>query len=248
MCLSSVGSCTGIMVLSPLFRGLIRHYGWRGACLLTGGIALQVTWLGALFIPTSFWNLPKYGKTDLKLPKKGTTEKAAILDITLLKDYKIILLVISYTLWTMGTVIFFIFIADFCIQHGMTKDFAAYVISASAFSSLGCRLLLSLTSVCLPHMPGLEIYSLFCFFCGIALVLLLINNQVMYISIMCCVIHAFYGGIVAMLGLSTIQVFGMDRATSAYGYLNIGCGIGAFMGPPIAGLKICFFPAAKPLL
>ena len=45
-----------------------------------------------------------------------------------------------------------------------------------------------------------------------------------------------FGTQVGVLAVVTVELFGVQKLTSAYGYLMFGNGAGAMMGPPIAGM------------
>lgn len=48
--LTQSGVGVGVFVFGPLFSYMIATYGWRGALLITGGCAFQLTALGALIL------------------------------------------------------------------------------------------------------------------------------------------------------------------------------------------------------
>lgn len=67
--LTQSGVGIGIFIFGPLYSFVIDSYGWRGAFLITGGCALQLTVLGALVFP-----LKKPLRAD-KMQLDGTEEE-----------------------------------------------------------------------------------------------------------------------------------------------------------------------------
>ena len=44
-----------------------------------------------------------------------------------------------------------------------------------------------------------------------------------------------FGGLCCTFGVSVVRWFGVQHCTQAFGYVMMGAGIGAMLGPPVAG-------------
>ena len=231
----AIGGGIGTVVFASLYRVLIREYSWRGAMMITGGLTLHYTCCGALFLPVEMsTKITTHDKNDIEV--KAQEEERAKSQISLLKDYKMYIMFISHMLWTLGSTIFYMFIVDFAQIQGISRDSAAYMMSISAIGSFLVRVLVSGVFAQVRNFPAIYLYTMFCLLCGVSVMALPLATSYTAMFATCCCIYTFYGGIVVTLGLTTVQMFGMERATTAFGLLMCGCGVGGIAGPPIAGM------------
>ena len=73
--ISSAGSSVGMVIMPPLMQYLATEYGWRGACLILGGMTGNILVCAMLLRPVnSFSRSAKETDSTNKAQNKGSTE------------------------------------------------------------------------------------------------------------------------------------------------------------------------------
>ena len=227
MSLTSVGSGLGTILFAPFYRILIHHYSWRGAMILTAGVTLNHAIFGSIFIPKP----PKHIITNSK------HSMSVIPDTSIIRDIRLYIVSANFVLWGLGSTLYFIFAVDFIVQNGLTRDQASFVVAIAAIGNLLIRICISITFIYFTRLKAIYLFGVFCGLCGLAVAVTPFVSSNTGIFVTCCAAYTAYGGISGTQGLATVQTFGLDKATKAYGILLFMAGVGSAVGPPVAGRR-----------
>ena len=206
------------LFLPPMLRFLITYYGWRGCLIVSAGIALNGVILGVLF----------------RLLHKVNITTESHFDIMLLKSPVFWLFFIDQMLWNMGSFILIVLIVDYAKESGINKDLGALLLTVVGISGTIGRIITTILARCVNRLC-LYTWATILSGIGIALVPMLASTGYLAFIFSCCAYGICFGFQAGLLGILTADLFSVEHLNSAYGYLIAGNGIGAFLGPPIAG-------------
>lgn len=212
--------------------------------LISSGICLNCCVLGALLMPVQYWSKkityqPKEPTMSLKLIKSEeliAAEKARenIFNLDLMKDPKFLIFLINNILWNIGSLILLVICTDFAYKHDVSKNQGALLVSTIGLCSLIGRVMVAL-------LGGHRRVNRFYIFIastavsGLTIALYPMNAEYIAMLSVSAVYGLAFGTQVGVLAVVTVELFGVQKLTSAYGYLMFGNGTGAMLGPPIAG-------------
>lgn len=229
MGLGSAGFACGNFIFAPIMRALISIFGWRGGLIMCSGICLNCCVLGALLSPLSLWSRDK-----IVIHKSHDTGIAAIFNLSLLRDLKFIIFLFNNILWNIGSLILLVICTDFAYKLGMPKDRGAVLISTVGLCSLIGRVLVAFLAnhkQCNRFMVFIASTAI----SGVAIGLYPVGKTLEVLIFFSAWYGLFFGTQLGVLAVVTAELFGVERLTSAYGYLMFGNGAGAMLGPPLAG-------------
>ena len=243
MGLAAAGFGAGNFIFAPILRYFIQCFGWRGAMVITSGICLNCCVLGALLMPVQFWSKEKtYRLQDSSLPLThskellvSNNEKDNIFNLELLKDVEFLIFLANNILWNVGSLILLVICSDFAYKHGVSKDSGAMLVSTIGLCSLIGRVVVA-------FLGGHQKVNRFYIFIastavsGLAIGCFPISPDYIAMLSASAIYGLSFGTQVGVLAVVTVELFGVQKLTSAYGYLMFGNGAGAMMGPPIAGM------------
>ena len=227
MGLAAAGFACGNFIFAPLLRLLISQFGWRGAMIISSGLCLNCCVLGALMCKVSLWS---YGYKEEK-PNDSPEE---LFNLSLLKDPKFVIFLLNNILWNIGSLILLVICTDYALHRGIPKDRGAVLVSTVGLGSLIGRVSIAIFGSH-PRCNRFAVFIVSTAISGIAIGFYPIHDS--FIALVTCsaIYGLFFGSQVGVLAVVTAELFGVDKLTSAYGYLMFGNGAGAMMGPPIAG-------------
>ena len=211
--------------------------------MVTSGFSLNCCALGALMCPVRYWG--KEEITTKPISKDADNDSymrqiANIFNVSLLKDARFMLFLANNVLWNVGSLILLHFCADFAFLSGISKNQGAILISTLG----GCSLL---GRVAIAVIGSHRMCNRFYVFIvstaisGLAILMFPVYRHFFAFSIWTATYGLSFGCQVGVLAVVTAELFGVDRLTSAYGYLMFGNGAGAMLGPPIAGRLFALF-------
>ena len=190
--------------------------------MIFSAIALQTSVFAILFRP-----LP--GITDCK-----TEDDNCIPDSSLLKDWRLLTFSSVELLWNVGAAIYMALLPDFAYTRGLNKADSGLLLSYMGLGSLLGRLLLAFGTNCRTCNVTV-LYILATLVSGLTMIIT-IGNLNYVLLVLCSVVYGICFGLQAGLTpVITVNLFGIARMTSAYGYLLLGTGTGCVIGPPFAG-------------
>lgn len=189
--------------------------------------------------PVSYWAKSNL-EISLKVPSKDRDDDsymrqlANLFNISLIQDAKFMIFLLNNVLWNIGSLILLHLCADFALISGISKNNGAILISTLG----GCSLL---GRVAIAFLGSHKCCNRFMVFIvstglsGLAILLFPVYRNMFAFASWTAVYGLSFGIQLGVLAVVTAELFGVERLTSAYGYLMFGNGAGAMLGPPIAG-------------
>ena len=239
MGLAAAGFGGGNFIFAPILRGLVQVFGWRGAMMITSGFCLNCCVLGALMCPVSYWAKASSEYTMKPISKDSDNDSymrqlANLFNISLLKDVKFILFLTNNILWNIGSLILLVTCTDYARLTGVGKNRGALLISTIGLCSLLGRVGIAILA---SHRKcnRFYVFILGTAVSGVAIAMFPVVTSMVVFMTWSAIYGLSFGVQVGVLAVVTAELFGIERLTSAYGYLMFGNGAGAMMGPPIAG-------------
>ncbi|CAG0904515.1 unnamed protein product [Cyprideis torosa] len=136
----------------------------------------------------------------------------------------------------MGTLTLYVLYKDFAISKNLEERFV-YVLSAIGLGDLLGRLF-AVMFVSWTFFNPLFVYALIQCLTG-AIVLYHVSVETIEQLVVCCLgLGLCYGMQNVLLAVAPGKVYGPTNLTTTFGYILFWCGIGAFLGPPIAGALV----------
>jgi predicted MFS family arabinose efflux permease len=211
------------MVFPPFITYLVETYTWRGCLMVMAGMALNISVMGALLRP-----LPK-GRDAA-----GVKVESNIFELSLLKEWRLLLFVLIDLLWNIGGLAWINLIVDHGIVEGFGKEASALLATADGVGGVVGKLSMAFLS---NHQccNRLLLFAIAVFVSGLPM--FLVSLETSYAALVCyCSIYGFCFGVqLGLLPVIILELFGLHRLTSAYGYAMLGDGIGCLLGPPLGG-------------
>ena len=161
--------------------------------------------------------------------------KENIFNFELLKDIKFLIFLANNILWNIGSLILLVICTDFAYKHGVSKDKGAMLVSTVGLCSLIGRVVVA-------FLAGHRRVNRFYIFVastavsGLAIGMFPLRTEYVAMLSASAIYGLSFGTQVGVLAVVTVELFGVQKLTSAYGYLMFGNGAGAMLGPPIAGM------------
>jgi len=236
--ITSSGASFGMFIFPPLTTGLIAAYGWRGAYLVLGLLAVTVVTVCATFIvrdPEMMGLLPDGAPADPTEPDRPSSGFAAAENWTLSEAKRtrtFWLLNIIFTLTWLVVFMPMVHIVPFAVDLGISHFRAAMTISVIGFAGFAGRLAIGTISDRLGRVATLGVCLMlqslsflgFTFSTGLAL---------LYPA---AALFGFsYGGVTALFPALIGDFFGRIAVGAIVGFIFALAGSPAAFGPLIAG-------------
>ena len=142
----------------------------------------------------------------------------------------------SNIFWNAGGAIVLIFLPEYMISVGLSKEAAASIFTlVGAGSCIGCVLGGLLGNI--KHINRIFLYSLGCIGAGTLILLYplpALHSQLGQ-GVLSVIFGLMFGIILGLLVVVTSDLLGTEALGDGFGYLMFANGIGVFAGPPIAG-------------
>lgn len=159
-------------------------------------------------------------------------EKPKLCETGLLRESDFLIFSVAEVLWNVGSLIIVTIAPHHSTLHGVEKEKAAFLLSIVGITGTMGRLLF----VVLPlHLDKLTLMAAATYVSGLPMVLYPLYSAYWLHAIHCAVYGFCFGVQLAALTLVTVDLFGVERLTSAYGYLVMADGVGALLGPFLGG-------------
>ncbi|XP_064636578.1 monocarboxylate transporter 14-like [Lineus longissimus] len=232
------GCGVGGLVFPLIVNYLVLELTWRGAMLILGGISLQGCVAGALMRPKQTKPKRFSGHTEeTKTTKKQKSKlENKFCDTSLLKNWIFLAFALIQSIRGVHSFIVFTTLPDRILSQGFTQSQGAHLLAFAGISSTIGRVLIGVFANYVP-IKATTLLGIMCYLQAASILPLAFDLPSFGVL---CVISAFYGAAYGMsmtlLPTATIELFGLDRTTVAYGYFVCGEGLGGFIGPPIAGV------------
>jgi len=224
------GLSVGMLILAPLAKLFIEAYGWR----------LAFTFLGAIFIaaltPVALL---------LKNPEGGGSLKSAFLRDeearVALRDKLFWLIYLAFILGSLSAVMVIIHVVPYAEGLGIPAVAAALTVSLIGISNLIGRVVMG----AMLDRVGVKATLTLCFVAQAICIWALLEAKTLLALYAVAVAFGFSYGWVALYAPTVGNFFGMKSVGSLLGVLGTSYGLGAMLGPSIAGVA---FDATKSYL
>lgn len=159
---------------------------------------------------------------------------AEMTDFSLLKDTIFLMFAVSNFLTSIGFNLPYLYIPNQVDGKYPKSEWSSYLLSAIGAGNTAGRIILGYVAD-KPKVNRLVVYNICLTLCGIACII-----NVFCVSIVQNIIYALFygfttGAYVGLTSVITVDLFGLDKLTNAFGMLLLFQGIASFIGPPLAG-------------
>ena len=257
--IASAGLGCGHAVFPIIINRLIHQYSWRGSFFIIAGINLHLFVFVALLRPlqtnTARMHYSEidgdtvYSRMPIQDTSNGITSESNFsepsmsvyqricLHLRPLVKFNFLIYCINNICWNAGVVIIYIFLSEYVISIGLTKDDAA-----TALTLLGAGTFVgSILGGLLGNVKHVNRYLLYIFgnigsgLVSYLFVLPMLHSRIgpfITVTLFGCVFGNTYG----LLVVVTIDIVGSSSLADGFGCVLLTNGIGMFCGPPIAGM------------
>jgi MFS family permease len=209
------GIGVGTLVGAPIAAWLIGIYGWRTTYVIFAFVSLAVLGVCAALTERS----KGVGPARLSLGRAIRTREFVTLYLATL--------LIGFGLFT-----FFVHLVPYAQANGYRPAVAAALLGVvGAFSTLGRLLFGPLAD----RFGRIRMLQASVFFMGISLLIWLSGPGYAGLAVFAAIMGAAYGGWVAISPSVLAELFGTEGLGGTTGFMYTAAGIGALLGPPLAG-------------
>jgi len=208
-----------------------------------------------VFYTSSLHNIPlyrsnhnMYTQSILSIPELSDSEdktccscspemKDALKQMTnfgLLKDPLFLMFAISNFCTSVGFCVPYMYLPDRAIQLGMTEQQGAFLISVVGIANTVGRVVFGWLSD-RPFVNRLMLYNTVLTLCGISTVLSSFCTTFPLLATYAACFGMFLGVYVSLTSVVLVDLLGLECLTNSFGLTLLFQGIGAIVGPPIAG-------------
>jgi len=227
--LAVAGIGVGTLVMPPLASLLIGSFGWRGAYLALGALALVLGCSMALLIendPSGRGLNPDGDELAARTVRDGGAVGEAI------RSGRFISLYVACLICSFGVFVPFVHLVPFARDHGIAASMAAVLLGVIGLGSTAGRFFLGTVA----DRMGRE-RALLMMFVGMAasLAIWALSANVWSLAVFAFVHGVFYGGWVAVLPAVVMDYFGGRNVSGIIGVLYTSVAFGTLIGPSAAG-------------
>ncbi|CAG0894387.1 unnamed protein product [Darwinula stevensoni] len=191
--------------------------------------------LGATLTALASPTLPPKGQ--LKPPcshiQRQVILEQHLCDLSLLTDVRFWCFNVSGFMWIMGTLTLYVMYKDFAVSRNIEERFI-YALSGIGLGDLIGRLF-SGTFASWSFIDSVLIYALIQLVCGAVILYHMVIVTVEQLIFLCTAMGMCYGMQNVLLAVAPGEVYGPRNLTMVFGYILFWCGLGALVGPPVAG-------------
>ncbi|XP_035694162.1 monocarboxylate transporter 13-like [Branchiostoma floridae] len=230
--LGVTGTGPGTFILPPFFQYIIDQYGWRGALLVTAGVALQGLVFGALLRPI-------YLKEDLenhsaRAPQDKSMCLTRLFDFSLFKTPIFVIFALSNIFLFFANFIPYVHLVAHARHVGIDAQKAAFLISVIGIGDGVSRIAYGWLSD-LGLFVRLRGYIVCLLGFSLSLLCLPVARTYPAMIVCCLCFGVFAGCYTTQTAVFVAEFCGVKRLASAIGLLYSLGGLPTLFGPPIAG-------------
>jgi len=214
------GLGVGMLVLAPLSKYLIAVYGWRLAFSFLGFMFMIVTALTVSIVED-----PSHGNFRPKSMKRGIAKEA-------LKSRVFWLIYSAFSLGSLAGAMVIIHVVPYAEDLKIPALAAAFIVSLIGISNIAGRIGVG----ALVDKVGVKATLSSCFIAQAACTWMLLRASSLQLLYAIAVAFGFFYGWIALYAPAVGEFFGMERVGSILGALSTSFGLGAIIGPALAGV------------
>ena len=233
--LANSGVGIGIFFVGPMTELAREHYGSSGCFLILASFAVHNVVFGALMRPSAL-ELETHKMKRMRGQKHRRVSFAPLtMYFKLCMDKCVVCLSLSLFFFSIASFAIFIHLPNFCIYNGYSSLQASFLISVSGAMTIACRILTGIAANA-ADIEEITIYIGSMWIQSFATLLLPLygrwyQGQVVYAAI----IGLYYGCCYVVLPPINKKAVGVENMASALGIEYFLGGLGAIIGPVIAG-------------
>jgi MFS family permease len=209
----------GTVVVAPLAAALINHFGWRNT-----DIAFGVLGPGILLGCAAIVERPPVHVIPSEIRIREAVRTPAFG-----------LLYLNSFLSSLALFVPFVYLPAFAHDHGTSEVAAAALIGAIGGASVAGRLVLG----ALADRIGVMFLLKTCYLVlALSFAIWMVGSSYPVLFAFALVLGAGYGGFVALSPAVIVELFGVGKLGTMMGLMFTSGGVGALLGPPLAGVII----------
>ncbi|XP_013414089.1 monocarboxylate transporter 13 isoform X2 [Lingula anatina] len=224
------GMSIGQLSYPFLIENLVHKFGWRGALLLMGGIALHIVLFGFLMSPT----IAYAGRSTTKKGPPPTHKKQMVTDPGILCNPHFDIYVFSLFLFAFGLSIVSVHLPALGNEIHLNADQRARLMSFMGMANLLGRIILGIIG----NSGKVGVVLLHCITCGFSGLVMVFYSQCHSFTALVLTSMAyglFSCGFALFLSLVAIELLGLRNIAFGLGIAMMGVGFGLFTGAPTGG-------------
>lgn len=214
---SVCGIGLGTVVASPSAAALIDRLGWRTTYVVFAGFASAALVVAALLA---------------EAPPRPVSGASAVPLRRVMRTRAFLLLYGSTLLLSLALFQVFVYLPSFAEDQGAGEVPAAALVAVVAGASIAGRLLLGPVA---DRFGRIRTYRASFLVLGLSFGLWLAAPSYGWLVVFALVVGASYGGFIALAPAVVAEVFGTAGLGGLIGFVYTGAGVGALLGPPLAG-------------
>ncbi len=207
----------GTVVASPLAASLIDRIGWRTTYVAYAVVATSILVLAAVLA---------------ERPPRPVTTAATLPLGQVIRTRPFLLLYGSAVLLSLALFQVFVYLPDFAEDQGAGEVAAAALVAVVAGASIAGRLVLGVVA---DRIGRVRTYRACFLVMGLSYGMWLVAPSYPWLVAFAIVMGSAYGGFIALSPAVVAEVFGTAGLGGLIGFLYTGAGLGALVGPPLAG-------------
>ena len=251
------GLGTGPIVFPPLIQYFLHEFGWRGALLMTAGLYTHTIIFALLLRPNNLMDASVKSNGSVKViepEKKHVTKLLAftgsLSETLVLTNYKFALFMVHHVIYSFGNSIIFVHMGAYAISRGVSEDQAAMLFLMLGIASATMRPITGLVAQT-KCLSACRLYYISLSLCSASTILFAFGRSYLMFCAAATLIGVFYASYGSLTALVAIDLVGVEKLASAYGYVCVFCSLGFVSGGTFAGkylfiyftlyLSFCFF-------
>ncbi|XP_014663153.1 PREDICTED: monocarboxylate transporter 12-like, partial [Priapulus caudatus] len=251
------GAGIGNLCFPPLLQHLVDMYGWRGAMLVCGSLALNMCICGALLRPSPPHASPTNSTCDSKLvdasaepPVENRRDDATTrlrrtatrLQRTLLgahgaellSDVRLLVLLLDNMLFIGSMMVVIIMLNDYVTYCGISPDDSTYILSIFGVFNMSGRLLAGVVTLH-RHIDSMTTFCFSMAAMGAISMAIAPTRHYAGFAIVAAAFGSAYGMGTSAMPSALADMFGTEKLLHSFGFINFASGLGGVVAAPLAG-------------
>ena len=234
------GSGLGTAIFPILAGSLIELYAWKGSILVIAGLSLNLFVFGALLRP-----LPELSKAQIDIEEKISALstkalKKPLKNFRVFKSFCFDVFFVNNICYNLCACILLSFGPEYFTTKGLSNIDAAFQLTIAGISTF-------IGAIIGGVVGNIQTFNRFGMYMtsniieGIVVMCFSLVEGFGAISSLAAMFGLFFGICLGLLVIVTIDILGAESMGDGIGYLMLANGIGAFIGPVIAGIYKCLY-------
>lgn len=242
----AVSGCgIGTITFAPVLMFVESRHGYRGLLLVLASMNIHLCLFGVLFRPSFLENKRKEEMTKLAESKRDADNKPTSLKMLdffplVLRSTALLLFISSFFFTGFGLYMVFLYFTQFAMSQNTSNMDAAFLLTVVGICGTIFRILTGLIA----NIERIqEIYLYFVYFAILGITTLLLPffafnfmGQLVYAVIL----GSTYGNFYSIMNAINIEIVGTYHLASSFGLEMLAHGLGALVGPLVAGKSNLF--------